>query len=100
MPFRLTNAPAIFQAMINDVLRDFLDASNDGVGAVLSQQFEKDGKMHPCAFLLRWLSRAEQNYDVGNQEILAVKLALEEWRHWLEGAEQLFIVWTQKFRIH
>ena len=25
MPFGLTNAPAVFQAMINDVLRDFLD---------------------------------------------------------------------------
>lgn len=24
-PFRLTNAPAVFQAMINDVLRDFPD---------------------------------------------------------------------------
>ena len=25
MPFGLTNAPAVFQAMINDILRDFLD---------------------------------------------------------------------------
>ena len=25
MPFGLTNAPALFQAMINDVLRDFID---------------------------------------------------------------------------
>ena len=25
MPFGLTNAPTVFQAMINDVLRDFLD---------------------------------------------------------------------------
>ena len=25
MPFGLTNAPAVFQAMINDMLRDFLD---------------------------------------------------------------------------
>ena len=23
-----------------------------------------------------------------------MKLALEEWRHWLEGAELLFVVWT------
>ncbi|KAI2657118.1 Transposon Tf2-8 polyprotein [Labeo rohita] len=30
------------------------------------------------------LSPAEQNYDVGNRELLAIKLALEEWRHWLE----------------
>ena len=26
MPFRLTNAPTSFQAMINDVLREYLDA--------------------------------------------------------------------------
>jgi len=31
---------------------------------------------------------------VGNKELLAVKAALEEWRHWLEGAEQPFLVWT------
>ena len=61
---------------------------------MLSQWSVKDGKMHPCAFLSRWLSRAERNYDVGNRELLAVKLALEEWRHWLEGTEQPFIVWT------
>ena len=36
---------------------------------------------------------AERNYDVGNQELLAV-LALQEWRHWLEGAVHPFIVWT------
>ena len=31
---------------------------------------------------------------MGNRELLAVKLALEEWRHWLEGSEIPFIVWT------
>ena len=30
----------------------------------------------------------------GNRELLAVKVALEEWRHWLEGAEHPFLVWT------
>ena len=71
-----------------------VDASNEVEGAVLSQRSERDGKMHPCAFLSRWLSRAERNSDVGNRELLVVKLALEEWRHWLEGAEHPFIVWT------
>ena len=40
------------------------------------------------------LTRGERNYDVGNRKLLAVKMALEEWRHWLEGAERPFIVWT------
>ncbi|XP_023805590.1 uncharacterized protein LOC111946461 [Oryzias latipes] len=59
-----TSAPILIQP---DPLRQFIvevDASDSGVGAVLSQQ---------------------RNYDVGNRELLAIKLALEEWRHWLEG---------------
>lgn len=32
---------------------------------------------------------------MGNQELLAVKLALEEWRHWLEGPKHHFLVWTK-----
>ena len=40
------------------------------------------------------MSPPERNYDVGNRKLLAVKLALEEWRHWLEGTEIPFIVWT------
>lgn len=31
---------------------------------------------------------------MGNRELLAVVLALQEWRHWLEGGTQPFIVWT------
>ena len=31
---------------------------------------------------------------MGNRELLAVKLALEEWRHWLEGARHPFTVLT------
>ncbi|KAI3358253.1 hypothetical protein L3Q82_003251 [Scortum barcoo] len=71
-----------------------VDASNEGVGAVLSQRSPKDNRFHPCAFLSCKLSSAERKYDVGNRELLAIKVALEEWRHWLEGAEQPFLVWT------
>ncbi|KAI5629102.1 hypothetical protein C0J50_10525, partial [Silurus asotus] len=38
--------------------------------------------------------RRRKNYDIGNRELLAIKLALEEWRHWLEGAEHPFTVVT------
>ncbi|XP_065821877.1 uncharacterized protein lrfn4b [Labrus bergylta] len=71
-----------------------VDASEVGIGAVLSQRSPTDNKLHPCAYLSRKLSSAEANYDVGNRELLAVKVALEEWRHWLEGAEHPFLVWT------
>ncbi|KAI3360769.1 hypothetical protein L3Q82_013013 [Scortum barcoo] len=56
-----------------------VDASNEGMGAVLSQRSPQDQRIHPCAFLSRKLSPAEQNYDVGNWELLAIKVALEEW---------------------
>ncbi|KAK3564060.1 hypothetical protein QTP86_007530 [Hemibagrus guttatus] len=71
-----------------------IDASTTGVGAVLSQQQGNLRKLHPCAFFLRKLNPAEVNYDIGNRELLAVKLALEEWRHWLEGAKHPFTVLT------
>jgi len=90
---RFTSAPIL---TLPDPQRKFVvevDASNDGVGAVLSQR-SAAGKMYPCAYLSRRLTLAECNYDVGNRELLAVKVALEEWRHWLEGAQHPFIVWT------
>lgn len=71
-----------------------VDASDTGVGAVLSQRSPSDQKLHPCAFFSRRLTPAESNYDVGNRELLAVVLALQEWRHWLEGSTLPFVVWT------
>ena len=88
------NAPVLVHP---DPERQFVvevDASDSGVGAVLSQRQLTDNKLHPCAFFSRRLTPAESNYDVGNRELLAVVLALQEWRHWLEGAAQPFIVWT------
>lgn len=65
-----------------------------GVGVVLSQPNSTDNKVHPCAFFSKKLSSAERNYDVRNREFQAIKLSLEEWRHWLEDPEQPFLVWT------
>lgn len=51
------SAPVLIQA---DLIRLFVvevDASDSGVGAILSQQV--DGKLHPCAFFSRCLSQVE-----------------------------------------
>ncbi len=71
-----------------------VDSSTTGVGAILSQQQGTPVQLHPCAFFSRKHSLAERNYDIGNREFLAIKLALEEWRHWLEGSQHPFTVLT------
>ncbi|KAL0165682.1 hypothetical protein M9458_037526, partial [Cirrhinus mrigala] len=91
---RFTSAPIL---VTPDPSRQFVvevDASEVGVRAVLSQVSPLDNKLHPCAFFSHRLSPAERNYDIGDRELLAVRLALGEWRHWLEGAALPFLVWT------
>lgn len=58
-----------------------VDTSDLGVGAVLSQSSAAYQNLHPCSFFSCLLCPAEHNCDVWNHELLAVKLALEEWRH-------------------
>lgn len=79
-----TSAPILIQADPALQLVVEVDTSDTGVGAVLSQHSGSDQKLHPCAFFSRKLSLVENN-DVGDRELLVVKLALKEWRHWLES---------------
>ncbi|KAI2660329.1 Transposon Ty3-I Gag-Pol polyprotein [Labeo rohita] len=65
---------------------------NTRIGVVLSQAAGEPPLLHPCAYYARKLSPVEQNYDVGNWEVLAIKLALEEWRHWLKGPSHPFTI--------
>ncbi|KAI2667413.1 Transposon Tf2-6 polyprotein [Labeo rohita] len=91
---RFTTAPILHHP---DPDRPFVvevDASSTGVGAVLSQRQGEPSKMFPCTYFSHKLSPAERNYDVGNRKLLAIKLVLEEWRHWLEGVKHPFTVLT------
>ena len=58
-----------------------VDAPEAGIGAVLSQRSGMPPKLRPYAFFSRKLSLAEQNYEVGDRELLAVVKALKAWRH-------------------
>ncbi|KAI2643054.1 Transposon Tf2-9 polyprotein [Labeo rohita] len=91
---RFTTAPILHHPDPNKPFLVEVDASSSGVGAVLSQWQGQPPKTYPCAYFSHKLTSAERNYDVGNRELLAIKLALEEWRHWLEGAQHPFTVLT------
>ena len=68
------------------------DASKHASGAVPRQQ-DSNGDWHPCGYLSKSFTETEQNYDIGNRELLAgnrellaVIRALEEWQHYLLGS--------------
>ena len=87
-----TSAPILKHPDSNKPFIVETDASNFAVGAILSQEF--DGKLHPVAFLSKSLTKCQRNYQIYDKELLAIKEALEAWRHYLEGARHQFIVYT------
>ena len=70
------------------------DASNFAIGAVLSQRNKDTNELHPICYYSRGLSKSERNYPIYDKELLAVKCALQEWRHYLEGSKHQFTIFT------
>ncbi|GLB35256.1 putative retrotransposable element tf2 155 kda protein type 1-like [Lyophyllum shimeji] len=62
------------------------NSSDFATGTVLSQQSPEDEKWHPVVFYSKSLNTVERNYEIYDKEMLAIIRALEEWRHFLEGA--------------
>jgi hypothetical protein len=90
----VTSAPILTSPDNSRPFRIEADSSDFATGAVLSQQSPSDEKWHPVAFLSKSLSPVERNYEIHDKEMLAIIRAMEEWRHFLEGAEHQFEVWT------
>src|SRR5690606_3948167 len=59
------------------------DASGFGMGLVLEQV--RNGRMVPIAYEHQYFKGAEVNYDIREKELLAIKNALQIWRHYLIG---------------
>lgn len=63
-----SSAPILCHPDINKQFIVEVDASDTGVGAVLSQRSDSDSRIHPWTFFSKRFSPSEQNYDVGNRE--------------------------------
>ena len=59
------------------------DASNEGIGAVLSQVQDDEEKV--IAFASKTLSKTERNYCITRRELLAVVYFTEQFKHFLLG---------------
>jgi hypothetical protein len=78
------------------------DASNHGMGAILSQKGEELAdlnketmpKLHPIAFYLATFTPTQQKYNIYEKELSAVIKSLEHWRPYLAWGKHQFIVLT------
>ena len=79
------------------------DASDTGLGAVLSQ-VDEEGRERPIAYGRQLLSKAERRYCVTRRELLAVVTFTHHFRPYLVGQSFLLrtdhgsLTWLQNFR--
>jgi len=90
----VTTAPVLMSPQDSEPFRVEANSLDFATRAVLSQQSTADGKWHPVAFYSKSLSSVEWNYEIHDKEMLAIIRALEEWRHFLEGATHPVEIWT------
>jgi len=90
----VTTAPVLMSPQDSEPFWVEADSLDFATGAVLSQQLMTDGKWHPVVFYSKSLSSVEWNYEIHDKEMLAIICALEEWRHFLEGATHPVEIWT------
>jgi len=90
----VTTAPVLVSSQNLEPFHIEADSSDFASGAILSQQLPGEEKWHPVAFYSKFLSLVERNYKIYDKEMLAIICALEEWRHFLEGAQHPVEIWT------
>ncbi|GFX37788.1 retrovirus-related Pol polyprotein from transposon 412 [Trichonephila clavipes] len=86
---RLSKNPVLYSP---DFTKPFIiqcDASNLGIGVVLSQVCENEE--HPIMFLSKKLSLAEQKYSITEKECAAIIFAVQKLKCYLDGHQKFFI---------
>ncbi|KFM56688.1 Retrovirus-related Pol polyprotein from transposon 412, partial [Stegodyphus mimosarum] len=98
----LTSAPILTYPQLDRPFILDTDASNESVGAVLSQEIE--GQERVVAYWSKCLSKPERNYCVTRKELLAIVKAVEHFHHYLYGRKFLLrtdhasLAWLLNFK--
>lgn len=98
----LTAAPILAYPTRNDKFILDTDASNFGVGAVLSQI--QDGEEKVIAYGSKTLSRSQRGYCTTYRELLAVVTFVKQFRYYLSGRHFLLrtdhssLIWLKNFK--
>jgi hypothetical protein len=82
----MSSTPVLALPQFNDIFVVETYACEDGIGAVLMQ------RNRPVAYLSKALSDKNQKLSIYDKEFLALMLAIERWRPYLQRAE--FIIKT------
>uniref|UniRef100_A0A3B1J1Z4 Gypsy retrotransposon integrase-like protein 1 n=1 Tax=Astyanax mexicanus TaxID=7994 RepID=A0A3B1J1Z4_ASTMX len=89
----LTHSVTLAHPDFNEPFILAVDASFDGIGAVLSQIPPGETVARPVAFASKTLSRSQLNYPAHRLEFLALKWAItDKFSHWLKGRH--FTAWS------
>ncbi len=95
---RVTAGPVLAHANLQDQFELEVDASGYAVGAVLLQRKE-DNKKHPIGYYSATLNEAQRNYDIYNLKLLAIVMALKNWRPLLAGSPHKIIIYSDHLNL-
>lgn len=90
---RLSEEPVLIQPDLDKQFEIEVDASWYANGAILYQK-DAQGIWHPVAYYCQTFSSAERNYDIHDQEFLAITRALAHWRPYVAGSPHDIIIYT------
>ncbi len=94
----ITTEPVLAHTKLDDQFELEVDASGYAVGAVLLQRKE-DSKKHPIGYYSATLNEAQQNYDIYDLKLLAIVMALKNWRPLLAGLPHKIIIYSDHLNL-